>query len=171
MPTTYGDPHMHNLVKREDIFIDNGVLNVRFRWTKTRQTGGEPLVVPLSPVPENVLCPLVAYSRMLQLVPAPPSSPAFVLPSAAGNRPVLYSAFTKVFRQCLDGIGLNPDGFSSHSFRRGGASFAFSIGIPGEMIQTHGDWRSDAYKVYLEFSYQDKLKVSSRLSSALEKFV
>jgi hypothetical protein len=47
-------------------------------------------------------------------------------------------------------IGENPDEFSTHSFRRGGASWAFTAEVPTELIQLYGDWRSDAYKKYLK---------------------
>jgi hypothetical protein len=50
-------------------------------------------------------------------------------------------------------IGKNPKQFSTHSFRRGGASWAFSSEIPSELIQLYGDWKSDAYKNYLRFSF------------------
>ena len=53
--------------------------------------------------------------------------------------------------------------FSEHSFRRGGATWAFQSGVPGEMIQILGDWASDAYKKVLEFSMQDKLSIASCL--------
>lgn len=40
--------------------------------------------------------------------------------------------------------------FSSHSFRRGGATFALSLGIPGEIIKLWGDWKSTAYLAYID---------------------
>ena len=46
--------------------------------------------------------------------------------------------------------GQDPSRFSSHSFRRGGACWALQCGVPGEVIQQFGDWKSDAYKDYLD---------------------
>ena len=51
---------------------------------------------------------------------------------------------------------------TGHSFRRGGATWAFQAGIPGELIQICGDWASDAYKRYLEFSMDDKLNLAAQ---------
>ena len=52
-----------------------------------------------------------------------------------------------------------------HSFRRGGASFAFECNVPAELIKFQGDWRSDAYLVYLEMSSsQKRLAVNSMAS-------
>jgi hypothetical protein len=36
-------------------------------------------------------------------------------------------------------IGEDPKQYSSHSFRRGGATWAFSSNIPSELIQLYGD--------------------------------
>ena len=48
-------------------------------------------------------------------------------------------------------IGLDPNHYSSHSFRRGGATWAFKCGVSAELIQLQGDWKSDAYKLYLKY--------------------
>ena len=55
---------------------------------------------------------------------------------------------------------------STHSFRIGGASAAASAGCSDHQIQALGRWRSDAFLVYLRYSEQDILQLSSALSSA-----
>ena len=50
----------------------------------------------------------------------------------------------KIFINC---IGKNPKQFSTHRFRRGRASWAFSSDIPSELIQLYGDWKSDAIQI------------------------
>ena len=68
------------------------------------------------------------------------------------------------FRDVLRSAGnKNASIFTGHSFRRGGATWAFQAGIPGELIQICGDWASDAYKQYLEFSMNDKLNLAALL--------
>jgi hypothetical protein len=42
-------------------------------------------------------------------------------------------------------IGEDPKQYSSHSFRRGGATWTFSSNIPSELIQLYGDWSSDGF--------------------------
>lgn len=167
IPQSVSDPHIPKLVTRRDIVFDRGILRVTFKWTKTRQSGGEPLVVPLLPIPGSVLCPVSAYAKMISMVPVPLGSPAFVLPTSTGASVVSYPLFHKVLRTFLSQLGLNPGSFSSHSFRRGGASFAFYIGVPGELIQTQGDWLSDAYKVYLEASFDQRVTVAKSMVKAL----
>ena len=52
-------------------------------------------------------------------------------------------------------LSLDPADFSGHSLRRGGATFAFQCGIPSELIKLQGDWRSDAYMLYLTLPLAD----------------
>ena len=50
------------------------------------------------------------------------------------------------------------------NFRRGGTSFAFKAGMPADLIQLHGDWRSDAFKKYLSLTLKDKIRVAEKMS-------
>ena len=71
-----------------------------------------------------------------------PEDPLFLLPN---KECIWYSHFQTKLKHLIKKIGLKPDNLSSHSFRRGGASYAFKAGVPADLIQLHGDWRSDAY--------------------------
>ena len=55
--------------------------------------------------------------------------------------------------------------YSPHSFRRGGASFAFRCNVPAEIIQRQGDWQSDAYLIYLEMSSAQKRRAVNSMAS------
>ena len=168
MCTHASDPHIPRLVKRRDVCVQQGALQVSFKWTKTHQSGGDLIVIPLLPIPHSILCPVLAYFNMISKVPAPSHSPVFVIPSLAGAHPVYYRWFHLVLRKGISLIGLEPSSFSSHSFRRGGASYAFSRGVRGELIQRQGDWRSDAYKTYLDTSYSHRMSVSHIMSKSLQ---
>ena len=62
---------------------------------------------------------------------------------------------------------LDPKKQASHSFRRGGVTFAFACHAPRAFIKAQGDWQSDAYLVYLQFSSADKLKLLNSITSRL----
>ncbi|EDO30391.1 predicted protein [Nematostella vectensis] len=64
-------------------------------------------------------------------------------------------------------IRLNPSNFSSRSFRKGGATFAFNRGAPTEYIKAQGDWKSDAYLVYLTLSSRKKLAILNSITTRL----
>jgi len=148
---------------RQDVLLGSKGMLVRFKWSKTIQYGQRVLEIPLVAEAGNILCPVSAFKAMVQAVPAPKSGPAFVLPTNSGLQPVSYRVFQKFFRSCLVGVGLQADEFSSHSFRRGGASWAFRVQIPGELIKVQGDWASSAYLIYLDMSVDQRLQVAQRM--------
>ena len=53
----------------------------------------------------------------------------------------------------LNAIGLDPEKWSGHSFRRGGASLLFRLGVDPLTIQACGDWSSDTFLRYLEVNF------------------
>lgn len=167
LPDYLNPSQLSRLVKRQDVKLVRGFLVVTFRWTKTRPTGSQPLSIPLSPIVGSPLCPVKAYALMLSMVPAEPQSPAFVLPVSQGLGPIMYRDFHSVLRLLVSKLGLVPSEFSSHSFRRGGATFAYSLGIRGELIQSQGDWASDCYKLYLNLDFPHRVSVAKCMARHL----
>ena len=146
---------------------DSGVV-VSFLHTKTIQFGERILHIPLLRT-HSPLCPMAAYLHSRFFVAShPPSAAAFTHKSDGVVHPLYASKFVAVVRTLLGRAGVaDASSFRGHSFWRGGASWAFNNGVPGELIQVMGDWKSDAYKVYLEFSMSSKLLIAERLATAL----
>lgn len=160
------DPHRN--LTRGDISVTGSGLLVTFKCTKTIQFGERLLCIPSLQISGSPLCPVAAYQRMIDLVPARRSSPVFLIPGPAGLVPLTKRSFVSHFRSCLSSAGTsNAHGCRGHSFQCGAASWAFCCGVPGELIQLHGDCSRDAYKVHLEFSLESKLALSSHLVYAL----
>ena len=151
-------------VTRGDIVFQSENIIVNFRWTKTIQCGERVLQVPMVPIPQSVLCPVKAYQNMVTLVPAGVKAAAFSLPSKKSVRPVTYLEFMQVLKTLIQKVGLDPQAFSKHSFRRGGATFAFKSHVPGELIKTQGDWRSEAYLKYLDLSLDNRMQVAIKMT-------
>jgi len=62
-----------------------------------------------------------------------------------------HGMFVNTLKQFLRQIGIDPDQYSGHSFRRGGATFAFSCaGLPQLYLRAMGDWLSNAFLLYCE---------------------
>ena len=149
---------------RGDISVSSSGLIVLIKWSKTIQLGERHLLVPVIEIPDSILCPKLAYLWMTSRLPAPACTPAFVFVNKAGIVETLtHNLFVNSLRGLLLKAGVNSLGFSGHSFRRGGATCAFEAGVPGELIQLHGDWRSDAYLRYLSIPMQQKLSVTQRM--------
>jgi integrase len=63
--------------------------------------------------------------------------------------PLRQQQLVAMVKELCAKIGLPPQQVSGHSFRRGGATFAFAIGVTETLIQRQGGWRSDSYKDYI----------------------
>ena len=64
-------------------------------------------------------------------------------------RVLAISGLRALFTEVLRLTGLSAAGYTLHSHRRGGASFAYYAGVPISAIKHHGTWTSDAVYVYL----------------------
>ena len=164
-----GDYHC---LRRGDIEPSHYGLCVMFSWSKTNQFGKRVLELPLLSIPNSPLCPVRLFYPMCELVPASSRSPLFVYRSRSGIvKPILKRQFVSVLLARLGAAKVVQSHlFRGHSFRRGGTSWAFSAGLPGEFIQIFGDWRSDAYKCYLDLSMALKLRVAKGMVLSLSSF-
>lgn len=151
---------------RSDISVGRDCLVVSLKWSKTNQAKDRVVLVPLVEIPGSPLCPRTAFLNMVARVPGSLQGPAFLVPSKLGLQSLTHSSFTNSLRHLLRLAGLEPKGYSGHSFRRGGASFALGCGVAGELIMNHGDWRSNAYLRYLDHSVQDRALVSRVMADA-----
>ena len=119
------------------------------------------LLIPVVRLPSNhPLCPVQAYERHLRLFPAPPSSPAFLHFRWDLATPITHSTFTTKLLKSLSIAGLKASNYSDHSFRRGGATFAFHCGAPVELISLQDDWSSDAVLLYIAQPLERRLSVA-----------
>ena len=160
------DPRRH--LTRGDVAVTSHGLLVTFKCTKTIQFGERLLHIPLLRIHDSPLCPVSAYLRMIRVVPARRSCPVFLIFGPKGLAPLTKRTFVSAFRSYLFTAGIsNTQSFRGHSFRRGAASWAFRCGVPGEIIQFYGDWSSDAYKLYLEFSLESNLTLANQLRQAI----
>ena len=65
-------------------------------------------------------------------------------------------------------LGYDSLKYSTHSFRRGFATFAFRSNVAADEIQVLGDWQSDVYKKYISLSVDDKLNILQSVSEKLQ---
>ena len=79
-----------------------------------------------------------------------PSDPAFLLPSANGLDPLTHYVFVGSVKHCAQQVGLDPSGYSGHSFRRRSATLAHRLGIDPFLIKRMGDLSPDAYMDYVD---------------------
>ena len=80
----------------------------------------------------------------------PANFPAFSFYEAGIKKCVTQKSFSDYLKLLLHKIGVDPNRWSGHSFRRGGASLLYRLGLDPLTIQACGDWSSDTFLRYLE---------------------
>jgi hypothetical protein len=154
-------------LRRRDIRFHHGGLTVEIRYSKTIQCRERLICVPLTRMRESVLCPVQAIFKALSMTPtASPDGPAFMILSPKGPRPLTSKMFVGRIRQCLVSRGLEAHRYAGHSYRRGGASFGYKIGLSVETVRQLGDWRSNAYMNYIELSLDTRSQAISLMQRA-----
>lgn len=111
---------------------------------------------------DDILCPLAAYKAYALLVPLALSSIGscpFFLSSATTTAPLkYYSSFNEQLKvRVKEWLGLDPSLYATHSFRRGGATLMYLLGIPEATIGVHGRWKSFTSRDYFDWSATDQL--------------
>ena len=158
------------ILTRSNIGLDTEkkMVYVYCSFSKTNQYRKREMFIP---IPSNKDPCLDLYRHMSLLnerVPAPPDAPAFTY---GKNKYINYKQFTSLLKLTLKKAGLDPDLFSGHSFRRGGASFLFSVGASQLMVQVLGGWSSLVYTRYLHMSEQDRLDAQLLMAGAINTMV
>lgn len=167
-PKSAKDFDVHQQLSRENVvFYPNGIcLNVL--RTKTIQFLERTLQIPLPRIPASPMCPAKALLLNFKQVPAVSSpSPLFLYMGTTKPQVLTYSSFINLLKQFLNRLGYNTSLYSGHSFRRGGATFALECGVPADLIQSQGDWKSDAYKYYLDPSFSHRQAVTNKMATAI----
>ena len=144
------------ILTRENICIDKSsrTVYVYVGFSKTNQYRKNDRCIPI-PANEDPCLDLFRHLDLLfSKVDAENSAPAFTY---GNNQFVNYRVFTVRLKELLSKAGLEPSLYSGHSFRRGGASFLFSIGGSQLMVQVLGDWSSMVYTRYLYMSADDRM--------------
>ena len=168
VPKSVRPHHARLSLQRHDVTLGRSGALVTFRHSKTLQFWNRTLVVPIPRVSNSPLCPVTALARLLQATAAAlPEAPLFAYHTSGGLAYLTDAAFTDILQGALARAGLPVDDYSGHSFRRGGASFAFACGIPSDIIKYHGDWKSSAYQRYLHIPLRHRLELSHRLGTAI----
>lgn len=148
---------------RGDVSQATPGLILHLKWSKNRQHPEEATDVPLPTVNNALVCPLQCFRDMCRRIPATDSSPLLCW---SDNSPVTSTWVVKQLQQLLRGLGIDPDRYSLHSLRRGGATCAYRAGVDFLHIQRHGGWRSDAFWVYLASENPAASPVASALAAA-----
>ena len=136
------------VLTRGDVVIDsvNRRILIFVNFSKTNQFQKNCHVIPIPRNEDPALDLFRHISELFRLVKADEDAPAL---SYTPKQFVTHRSFTEKLKSLLAKAGLDPALFSGHSFRRGGASYLFSIGGTALMVQVLGQWSSQIFTRYL----------------------
>ena len=77
------------------------------------------------------------------------NDPLFATHTHDSVLPLTDSMVRKHLKRVLALLGLQNDGYTFHTFRRSGASWAYNHGVPMEAIKYQGTWVSDTGVIYM----------------------
>ena len=78
-------------------------------------------------------------------------------------QPLTRAKLVSLLRSTLTAAGIDPTGYSGHSFRIGAATTAAACGIHDSTTQTLGRWASDSYLRYIRMPQQTLAQLSASL--------
>ena len=150
-------------IARKDVSDCNlDSFNLPIRHSKTIQFGQRVFSLPYTASSDIRLCPVRALLRHLGTSKLPQGRPLFNFVESGKEIFFSHKVFMSRLKDILRQTGHPATEISCHSFRRGGASLAFEVGLNATQIKMRGDWRSSAYERYL-FVSNDVALDSSRL--------
>ena len=167
VPHAFGRLSPQHALSRGSVHFNDLGACLTVTRTKTRQAGDTALVVPVPFIPGSLLCPTTALQLLLRMGPA--SCPLFTYPPTSNQLTCITAkSLHDSIKHVAALISLDPQDFSGHSLRRGGATFAFQCGIPAELIKLQGDWHSDAYMLYLSLPLADRLVLTRIIAEHIQ---
>ena len=164
-PQTRADYDPVKQLHWSSISLSDKVALVTITWTKTVQYRQRELVIPLLSIPGSFLCPVLALRRLASLGKISSQGAVFC---DKYHYPLTYKAYLNKVKALAALSGLNPSEFSTHSFRRGGATFAYQAGVPLQLIQLQGDWQSLAVLRYLQYPMEARALVGAKMSQLMQ---
>ena len=154
------------ILTRDDVVVDEEGQQVLIfvNFSKTNQYSRRNYCIPI-PRNDDPALDLFRYVKLLySRVNANEDAPAM---SYSSSGYVNHRSFTTRLKLWLTKAGVNPLLFSGHSFRRGGATYLYSIGGSTLMVQVMGDWRSQVFTRYLYLTLEDRQSAQTMIQSSI----
>ena len=143
---------------------DMNICMVLQNHSKTNQFMNKNAIVPMVSNPTQALCPVYHMRHLFSTFNLQQNLPAFSYIENNKIKCVTYAGFTKELRRLLDAAGYKSSSYSGHSFRRGGATYLYSLGADPLIIQASGDWASDCYTRYVCLSLDQRLEAQQMMA-------
>jgi hypothetical protein len=153
--------HLTQLSRGSIRFTSDGNALLHLPTSKTDQFR-QGSTIPLA-ASYDTTCPVTALKTLYHRYPKNNSDPLFSKLISTFDQSWVIQRLHSLLRTA----GINPEGFSGHSFRRGAVNSAIQAGISRQDIMKMGRWKSDAVDRYISSTSktQNFLALSKQLHS------
>lgn len=137
-----------NLIQKENVQIehsDSKLTSISIEIKSFKHSAGRTEKIPLSLQPQKSICPVRALARYMRYATVS-QGPLFQHPN---GKPLTVSEFSRVLKKLVTKCHLDPNRYTCHSLRIGGATHAHLLNMPATQIQKLGRWKSSAFKKYI----------------------
>ena len=157
---------VNNVLVRRNVSVDlaNNMVYIYLGHGKTNNFCTRDVIIPVPGNSDPAMDPVRHLHALFSSVDAGPDAPAFTY---ADGQFIKYACFTSKLKTLLKKSGFDPDLYSGHSFRRGGATFLHSCGGTALMIQASGDWSSQCFTRYLYLTEAERLQSQLLMASSI----
>lgn len=125
------------------------------------------VTTPIPYIPGSCFCPTTALKNMISKVRPADADPVFSYRQSGRVLGISGRLFNNYLKRVLASIGLKTRNWSAHSFRRGGTTFAASLGLSDAAIKAQGNSRSSCFERYVSLDSSLKLQFASKLKEHL----
>ena len=162
------DPNVGLTRSKINVFPEKNLAFVYCNFSKVIQFRERQMVIPLMAAKVQCLDAVYHLNKLFTENPCPGESPAFSYYKNGRLLCITYATFTRKLKECLRLAGFNPGLFSGHSFRRGGATWAFKSGCTSTEIKCNGDWHSETWLQYTWLDLDQRLSAQQKMVSAIK---
>ena len=148
-----------------DVIFHANSMQIAIKWSKTLQFRNKVHIITLPKLKRSPLCPVKALKTAIKVYNPAPTESLFQLPSVGRWLPLIDSRIRKVLSNLNVKLGLPPNHYTFHSFRRSGATLAYNAHMPIQSIKHHGSWASDCVWSYIQQDNSHSAHIASSFAS------
>ena len=169
VPHAVGEFDFTRHLTGDDIFFTYKYVKVMIKWSKTIQTRDRVQCLTLPKLTIRSICPYTALNKLFRLYPMSGRSPLLQMQNSLGSQPLTDSQVRKTLKQINTRLGLRPNFFTFHDFRRSGATFAYHSHIPIQEIRRHGTLSSGCVWGYIQSDHSSGETLADALAQSINK--
>ena len=159
-------------LRRQDITFHSWGMMIHVDRSKTIQFAERTVDIPVANSSNRSMCAVYWTRRHFTELPAGPGDQAFRVPAGGGgSAPLEYRDYHNTLKLACERSKLDPEQYSSHSLRRGGATFLLMIGVSIAEVKVRGDWKSDAVFEYLKVPLAHRIANDIKVAGLLSECV